>query len=373
MNDPGLIGRAGVAYQGVLGHWAAPHDAVAVELMREGLAGIEPDDPTRAYITAALANALVLVPGDEALLLAEEAEALAREVGDAGARHLALSGWSWALRGRGRSAEVCRVSAIAVEHAVDSARPDWELSVRYLLGEGLTEAGDLEAATIEFERAGSVRSVLFGWAPVVFEATRAFAAGRLDDAEQLTLRAADLGRELGETNDVIHWGTQVYLEVARGRVDDALDLLDRLDQTLLGAAIGYRMRVLADTGDRRPPSRRMPAGLRDVRPLVPQVVVPWVLEAETIVAVSRRRAGAGGPPPRRGRAVRRADARRRHRAARRRRLPHRRVAFVEERYDDAVARRPRPRSTWPTGWSSTDSPRTTASTSPGPCSPVTHR
>ena len=78
MNDPGLIGRAGVAYQGVLGHWAAPHDAVAVDLMREGLAGIEQDDPTRAYITAALANALVLVPGDEALVLAEQAEALAR-------------------------------------------------------------------------------------------------------------------------------------------------------------------------------------------------------------------------------------------------------------------------------------------------------
>ena len=179
---------------------------------------------------------------------------------------------------------MCRVSSIGVEHAVEAARPDWELSLRYLLGEGLAEAGDLEAAAVEFERAGIVRSVLVGWAPVVFEASRALAAGRLDDAEQLTLRAADLGRALGETNDVIHWGTLVSVEVARGRVDDALELVDRLDQTLLGAAIGYRMRALAETGDPAAALAAHTSWLRDVRPLVPQVVVPWVLESETTVA-----------------------------------------------------------------------------------------
>ncbi len=128
------------------------------------------DDPTRAYITAALANALVLVPGDEALVLAEEAEALAREVGDARSAVRRAQRLVVGAARPGRSAEVCRVSAVGVEHAVDAARPDWELSLRYLLGEGLVEAGDFEAAAVEYERAGSVRSVLFGWAPVVFEA-----------------------------------------------------------------------------------------------------------------------------------------------------------------------------------------------------------
>jgi class 3 adenylate cyclase len=337
VNDPGLIGRAGVAYQGVLGHWAAPHDAIAVDLMREGLAGIEPDDPTRAYITAALANALVLVPGDEALTLAEEAEALAQEIGDAEARYLALSGWSWAVRGRGRSAEGCRVASIGVQHAVDAARPDWELSMRYLLGEGLTEAGDLDAAAVEFERASVVRSVLTGWAPVVFEASRAFAAGRLDEAEELTLRAAEQGRALGETNDVITWGQQSFLAVARGRVDDALELVDRLDQTLLGAAIGYRMRVLAETGDSAAALAAHADWLRDVRPLVPQIVVPWVLEGETSVAYRAGERGLAGRlrdevAPYAGQMLGGGTA-----------LLGAgdfligRVAFVEQRYEDAVA------------------------------------
>ena len=284
VGDPGLIGRAGVAYQGVLGHWAAPHDAVAVDLMREGLAGIEPDDPTRAYITAALANALVLVPGDEALTLAEEAAELAREVGDLDARYVALCGWVWGLRGRGRSAEVCRVASVGVELSVDAARPDWEVSTCYLLGEGLVEAGDLEGAAIEFERASVIPSVLSGWAPVVFAASRAFAAGRLDEAEELIPRAANLGRALGETNDVIQLGSQVYLEIARGHVDDALALVDRLDQTLLGTAIGYRMRVLAETGDPAAALTAHAQWARAVRPFVPQIIVPWALAGETSVA-----------------------------------------------------------------------------------------
>ena len=46
---PHLVGLAGVAYQGLVGHWAAPHDPVAVDLMREGLEALGPDDDaTRA-------------------------------------------------------------------------------------------------------------------------------------------------------------------------------------------------------------------------------------------------------------------------------------------------------------------------------------
>ncbi len=77
LGDARLVGRAGVAYMGNLGHWAAPQDPVAVELMREGLAGLAEDDlETRAAVTAALANACILVPGDEALELAQEAHAV---------------------------------------------------------------------------------------------------------------------------------------------------------------------------------------------------------------------------------------------------------------------------------------------------------
>ena len=129
----------------------------------------------------------------------------------------------------------------------------------------------------------------------------------------------------------------MYVEVARGRVDDALELVDRLDQTLLGAAIGYRMRVLAETGDPAAALAAHTSWLRDVRPLVPQVVVPWVLESETTVAYrAGERVLAGrlrdevapfaGQMLGAGTALLGAGD-----------FLIGRVAFLEERYDDAVA------------------------------------
>ena len=338
VNDPGLIGRAGVAYQGVLGHWAAPHDAVAVDLMREGLAGIEPDDPTRAVHHRGARERSRARPGRRG--------AHARRGGRGAARRRSATRRRATSRcpgGRGHSAggvgrRRCAASRPSASSTPSKRRgPTGSCRCGISSGEGLAEAGDLEAAAVEFERAGSVRSVLVGWAPVVFEASRAFAAGRLDEAEQLTLRAADLGRALGETNDVIHWGTQVYVEVARGRVDDALELVDRLDQTLLGAAIGYRMRVLAEIGDPGAALAAHADWLRDVRPLVPQVVVPWVLESETTVAYRAGERGLAGRlrdevAPFAGQMLGAGTA-----------LLGAgdfligRVAFLEERYDDAAA------------------------------------
>src|SRR6185369_11101667 len=67
VGDAALLARAGIAYQGWVGQWAQMADPVAIELMREGLAGMRDDDPTRPRATAALAQALLVMPGDEAL------------------------------------------------------------------------------------------------------------------------------------------------------------------------------------------------------------------------------------------------------------------------------------------------------------------
>jgi len=286
LDDPRLIGLAGVAYQGLVGHWAAPHDPIAVEMMREALDGLGPDDDaTRARVTAALANALVLGPGDEALLLAEQAEGLARAAGDEQARYLALSGWAWALRSRGRAAELCRVSTMGMEHAANCGRRDWEFGVRYLLAQGLLESGDLEAARREFEAVASIPSVLEGWASRVLAASEAIAEGRLDEVERLIEDASTHGVALGETNDVIRWGQHLYADLARGRFDAALEWLDPLERTLFGLALGYRMFVLAEAGDLDAAAHAHAEWTRDVKPSVPQVLAPWTLEAETSVAL----------------------------------------------------------------------------------------
>jgi len=125
---------------------------------------------------------------------------------------------------------------------------------------------------------------LHGWAPVVYSASKALAAGRLDEAEELIEQAAPLGAVLGETNDVIVWTQMLSVAVERARYDDARRLMDQLEGTVLGLAGGWRMLVLSESGDRSEATAAHAAWARDIRPLVPQVIMPWVLDAETAVA-----------------------------------------------------------------------------------------
>ena len=234
-------------------------------------------------ISAALANALVLAPGDEALELAERSEELARgpTMTKRGSR----------VRRMVLGIAIARESRRALPRLVGrsrraraAGRPDWEFTCGYLFGEGLLESGDLDGAGVEFEKAASIPSVLIGWAPVVFAASRAIAASRLDEAEELVERAHQLGAALGETNDVIRWCQRFMVEMARARYDDTFALIERLEHTLFGTALGWRMLALVGVGDHSGAVAFHAAWVRDVRGLVPQVVIPWALEAEVSVA-----------------------------------------------------------------------------------------
>src|SRR6185369_10904248 len=108
------------------------------------------------------------------------------------ARYMALGGWAWALRCRGRSADLIRTASAAVQLGHDAGRADWEFTSSYLLGEGLIEACELDAALEAFEQASKVPTVLSGWAPVVFRGSRAIASGRLDEGAELVERTAVL-------------------------------------------------------------------------------------------------------------------------------------------------------------------------------------
>lgn len=250
VGDATLLAAAGTAYQGYVGHWASLADPVAVELMREGLAGIDPGDLVpRARTMAALANALVTVPGDEALVLAEEAEALAREAGDDDALATALGAWSWALRGRGRGHELCRVASLALEHAKATHRQDHELVPSYLLGIGLITVGRLEDARRVIEQSSSLPSSLAGWNSTVFEATLARADGRLDESEMIIDSAVELGAALGDTSAAIHASMHVSLEVARGRLDEAGEWAQRFGETAWGLVVPWSIWVQAERGD----------------------------------------------------------------------------------------------------------------------------
>lgn len=250
LGDATLLAAAGSAYQGFVGQWASLADPVAVELLREGLTGIAKSQVvTRARTMAALANAVIVAPGDEALALAEEAEALARKAGDDDALAAALGAWSWALRGRGRGEELCRVASLGVEHAAATHRIEWELVPRYNLGVGLITLGRLEEARREIDRATNLPSSLTGWAGAVFEASLALADGRLEESEILIERSGQLGAALGDTSEAVRCIQHIRVELARGRLDEAADWAQRAEATTWGIVLPWSILVRAERGE----------------------------------------------------------------------------------------------------------------------------
>jgi predicted ATPase len=152
--DAARLAEAGVAYQGELGMWASPSDAVGADIMREGLAALGTARPdVRARALSALAHGLILAPGAVALPEADAAVAAAREAGDDWALCHALLVRSWAVRGvlpvaeRRQAAE----EGIATAHAVGDR---WhEVSVEYNLANALINQGDLAGAEAALARA----------------------------------------------------------------------------------------------------------------------------------------------------------------------------------------------------------------------------
>jgi class 3 adenylate cyclase/tetratricopeptide (TPR) repeat protein len=278
VGDATLLAAAGSAYQGFVGQWASLADPVAVELLREGLAGIARADlAPRARTMAALANAVIVAPGDEALVLAEEAEALARDAGDDDALATALGAWSWALRGRGRGHELCRVASLGVEHAEATHRLDRELVPRYNLGVGLITLGRLEEARREIDRGSTLPSTLVGWSVAVFDATLALADGRLDESEVLAERGSQLGAALGDTSEAVRCIQHVRVELARGRLDEAGDWAQRADATSWGLVLPWVILVRAE---RREPGTAdaFDRFERENVPLAPTVVADQLVE-----------------------------------------------------------------------------------------------
>jgi tetratricopeptide (TPR) repeat protein len=285
VGDARLLAAAGIAYQGFSGQWASLADPIAVELMREGLASIPPDDLVpRAKTMAALAGALLVTPGDEALILAEEAEQLARAAGDDDALATALGAWSWALRSRGRGEELCRVSALGVDHAQAHHRLDWELVPHYNLAIGLLTLGRIDEGRRIMDQATNLPSSLKGWAGTVLEAAIAQADGRLDEAEVLIERGSELGASLGETRDAVRAIQHTRLELERLRFDEAALWADRADQTAWGPVIPWKIIVRAEQGD--PDSADdFDRFDRDNLPLAPIVVADQLVETRTRLAL----------------------------------------------------------------------------------------
>ncbi|MFO7591888.1 MAG: AAA family ATPase [Acidimicrobiia bacterium] len=210
-SSPALVARAGISYQGLATQFARPSDELGVDIMREGLAGLDDDDlALRALVTAFLSYALIFAPGDEAFRLATEAVDLAREANDDGAFVHALRALAWtenvSVPVAGRESTVAEL----VETA-DRLNDRSLVSITQLLvGRVLTCQGSLDEADTAFAASSDIAGAsLEGWVIRNFRAARLATEGRFDDADALSGESHGIAGDIGESGDAV-WHAQRF-------------------------------------------------------------------------------------------------------------------------------------------------------------------
>jgi hypothetical protein len=191
--------------------FARPADPVAVDLMREGLAGLTDEEAElRARVTGRLAAALVFAPGDEAYRTATEAVRLARAADDDAALLHALDALAWTERGSvPRSARAATVTEF-VDVAERLGDPRLIAMSQVHLARTRVAGGDLDGADVAFEASSSIRGMsLEGWSIRVYRAARLGAVGRFAESAALSDEFHEIGGDAGETNDAI-WHSQHF-------------------------------------------------------------------------------------------------------------------------------------------------------------------
>ncbi|HUV09656.1 MAG TPA: AAA family ATPase, partial [Acidimicrobiia bacterium] len=185
-----LLARAGMAYQGLATQFARPSDEVAVDIMREGLAGLPEDELSlRAMVTASVAYALFYAPGDEAYRLAGDAVALARSAEEIDDEPLLLSlnALAWTERASVPIAERAATITELMELAERQGDRGRISQAQLQLGRVRLDGGDLDGAHAAFEASSSVPGMsLEGWTLSNFRAARLCAEGRFSEADTLS-------------------------------------------------------------------------------------------------------------------------------------------------------------------------------------------
>jgi class 3 adenylate cyclase len=275
LDDPVLLAAAGAAYQGNLGMWATPGDPVALDLMREALAGLGDDHAViRARTSASIALGQILAPADAGLRAADEAVALARASGDATALCEALGARSWSVMGWLPAAQRQAVAEELVSTGREFAIKGSEWAGLYLLGKALVGTGDLNGADASFAAAGTgfTGIALEGWAPVDFRSSRAFAEGRYADGEALGAQAYELGEGLGDTNEIVDSARILLSCLERGDRTNAAIAIERAETTAIGMFGPYRARFAVGTGDVDAGRVALATWIEDVFPQLPGIL-----------------------------------------------------------------------------------------------------
>jgi tetratricopeptide (TPR) repeat protein len=272
-DDGARLAEAGVAYQGEIGVWAVPSDSVGAEIIREGLASLGTSRPDiRARALSSLANALLLTPGGTALDEADRAIAAAREAADDQALRHALLVRAWAVRGVRPVAERKQAAEDALAAARASDDRFLELGALYQLANAVLNEGDVDRAVDWFVQASEFRGALDGWAIADMRTALAIAQGRFADADELSAAAYELGRPLSDTNEGIHALQRWTSARLTGDFDAARRWHEKCETTAIGFVIPLAAVTALDAGDHKQAGELLDAWLREVEPVVPEVM-----------------------------------------------------------------------------------------------------
>jgi len=233
LGDAALVGLAGAHYQGFHTVFANPGDPLAVELMREGLAGMD-DAPAeqRARVAGSLAYALVLTAGDEPVALAAQAERLAREADAGFTLRRALEAQLWACRGRDHHALRAQAEEL-VDLSVASGDRQTEYTGLYALEAALLAFGEVPAAREVARKADELPTSLRGYTTTNLATTLALAEGRFAEVPALADEMHDRATVLGETGDAMWVAHHCRAAASTGQLDLAWEWVARSRQTML--------------------------------------------------------------------------------------------------------------------------------------------
>jgi predicted ATPase/class 3 adenylate cyclase len=226
------LARAALGYGGRLMAFAALiRDETLVGLLEEALIALgEGDGALRALLLGRLAEEITFSdPYERRVLLCQQAEAMARRIGDSAVLATVLRDTHWALW-----------TAENVEQRIGLATEIKQLAARVgdsqVLAEAhafhfwdLVEIGDIAAAQREFERyarmAEDLKLPYLRWAVGLCRVLMAFVHGRLGEIEALAQETLHMGQDVQNQNAALVFGVETAMLLQQQGRDDELEPL----------------------------------------------------------------------------------------------------------------------------------------------------
>ena len=202
-------------------------DESRVAVLRAALDALDDaDSPERARLLAALGRELIFSGSRERFLLAEEALAVARRLGDADTLATVLQAHYYAVWSPDTLAErlartkELRAVAAEVDDPVTKALAD-AIRYRVLMEAGVTDEADRCLDTFEAV-ATDLGQPFLRWSAAYLRSGRCFVAGQLARAEAHAVAARDLGEATGQPDATAFFAQQLGpIRLEQGRPEEA--------------------------------------------------------------------------------------------------------------------------------------------------------